>query len=407
MVAGLAFQPAFGQGRGGGASSGSTGTTGTGAATTTGGTPTRPPATSTTPAPQQQTPQQPIFLSGRVLLEDGSAPSESVVIERVCSGQPHAEGYTDSKGYFAIQLGSRSNGVIQDASEDNTGVFSSSPASQIGGGLGGVSGMNGGSGTRMTQEQRLLDCELRARLAGYRSQSVSLANHRPMDPPDVGTILLHRLGANEGTTVSMASLAAPKDARKAYEKGLEALKKKKSEDARKDFEKAVEIYPKYSLALCEIGRMESAAGNMVDARKLFDAAVTADPKYVVPYIEIAVLDMRAQSWKELVEVTDKAMKLDPFDYPQVFYYNAVANYYLKNFDVAEQSARQVEKLDTRHQFTKNPHLLGVLLAQRQEYNGAIVQFRNYLKLEPSASDAETVRTQVSQLEKLIAERKDQ
>jgi tetratricopeptide (TPR) repeat protein len=402
----LALEPALAQ-RSGGTTSGTTsGTAGAGASTTTGGTTTRPSTTTNTPTQQPQTPQQPIFLSGRVMIEDGSAPAESVVIERVCSGQPHAEGYTDSKGYFSIQLGARNNGVLQDASEDNNGLFSGSSNSPLGGGLGGATGASGSSAPRgLSQEQRLLDCELRARLAGYRSQSISLANHRPMDPPDVGTILLHRIGATEGTTVSMASLAAPKDARKAYEKGLDALKKKKTEDARKSFEKAVELYPKYALALCELGRLQSADGNMVDARKLFDAAQTADPKYVGTYLEISLLDLKAQSWKELAEVTDKATQLDPFDYPQAFYYNAVANYYMKNFDAAEKSARQVEKLDTRHLLTKNSHLLGVLLAQRQDYTGAVVQFKNYLKLDPGAADADSVRSQLSQLEKLIAENK--
>jgi len=409
LLSGLALQPGFGQGRGGTTTGGTSGTSGAGAtAPTTGTAPSRTPTPTTTQPTQGQTPQQPIFLSGRVMLEDGSPPAESVVIERVCSGQAHAEGYTDSKGYFAIQLGSRNGAVMQDASEDNNGLFGNSVSNPLGGGLAAGTAASGSSGPRgMSQEQRLMDCELRARMAGYRSQSISLANRRPMDPPDVGTILLHRLGGNEGTTVSMASLAAPKDARKSYERGLDALKKKKAADARKDFEKAVELYPKYALALCELGKMQSADGNMVDARKLFDAAVSADPKYVVPYLEIALLDLKAQSWTELADVTEKAAKLDPFDYPQAHYYNAVANYYLKNFDTAEKSARQVEKLDTRHVFTKNSHLLGVILAQRQDYTGAVVQFKNYLKLDPAAADAETVRSQLSQLEKKIAEKKGQ
>jgi tetratricopeptide (TPR) repeat protein len=409
LMSGLALQPSFGQGRGGTTSGGTSGTSGAGAtAPTTGTAPSRTPAPSTTPPTQQQNPQQPIFLSGRVMMEDGAPPTESVVIERVCSGQPHAEGYTDSKGYFTIQLGARNGAVMQDASEDNNGLFGNSGSNPLGGGLAAGTSASGTSAPRgLSQEQRLLDCELRARLAGFRSQSISLANHRPMDPPDVGTILLHRLGGNEGTTVSMASLAAPKDARKSYERGMDALKKHKPADARKDFEKAVELYPKYALALCELGKMQSADGNMVDARKLFDAAVAADPKYVVSYLEIALLDLRAQSWKELAEVTEKAVKLDPFDYPQAHYYNAVANYYLKEFDTAEKSARQVEKLDTRHVFTKNSHLLGVILAQRQDYTGAVVQFKNYLKLDPAASDADTVRSQLSQLEKMIAEKKEQ
>ena len=36
----------------------------------------------------------------------------SVVIERVCSGLRTREGYTDSKGYFSIQLGAQNNGVM-------------------------------------------------------------------------------------------------------------------------------------------------------------------------------------------------------------------------------------------------------------------------------------------------------
>ena len=74
-------------------------------------------------------------------------------------------------------------------------------------------------------KNHFLPTPLRARLAGYRSQTISLANRRPMDPPDVGTILLHRLGASEGSTISAVSLRAPKDAKKAYDKGLDALKK--------------------------------------------------------------------------------------------------------------------------------------------------------------------------------------
>ena len=107
-----------------------------------------------------------------------------------------------------------------------------------------------------------MDCELRARLAGFRSQSVSLANRRPMDPPDIGTILLHRLTPTEGTTISAVSLAAPKDAKKAYQKGMDALKKKKVQDAVKNFEKAVEVYPKYADAWYELGRFQVAQATL-------------------------------------------------------------------------------------------------------------------------------------------------
>lgn len=412
LAASVVFQPAFGQGRGGGTApppSSAPGSPGGTAGTPTGPTINRPTNIPTQPTPPQTTGvPQPIFLSGRVLLEDGTPPTESVVIERVCNGRPHAEGYTDTKGYFSIQLFQQNSGVLQDASEDTggfrTGMGGMGPTGA--GQMGGPGMMGGSQGGMMAQERLLMDCELQAKAPGFRSQSIMLANRRAMDPPDVGVILLHRnSGSEEGSTVSAVSLAAPKDARKAYEKGMEMLKKKKLADARKDFEKAVESYPDYAAAWYELGRFQSATGDAAAAHHSFDTAVKADPKFVLPYLELSILELRAQKWQALADVTAKAVKLDAFDYPQAFYYNAVANYYLKNMDQAEKSAREVERLDTRHEYTKNLHLLGVILAQRQDYNGAAEEFRNYLKLSPNADDAATVRAQLAQVEAAVAQAK--
>jgi len=335
------------------------------------------------------------------MLEDGTAPTESVVIERVCSGSAHSEGYTDSKGYFSIQLGSRSNGVMQDASED-MGGFSGASAGGLGGFGGGGLGQSNTTRNGMGSDARLMDCDLRARLAGFRSQSVSLANRRPMDPPDIGTILLHRLSPTEGTTISALSLAAPKDAKKAYEKGMDALKKKKVQDAVKNFEKAVEVYPKYAAAWYELGRFHIAQGDAAMARGYFQEAVKADPKFVAPYMELAVIEWKGEKWQEVADLTEKLVKLDSFDYPQAYFLNALSNYYLKNFEAAEKSAREAVRLDTRKQYLTTVRLLGVILAQKQDYAGATEQLKSYLQLAPQASDAATVRSQLSQLEKLSA-----
>jgi tetratricopeptide (TPR) repeat protein len=396
-AAGLLLQPAFPQTKGGtGTSAGGT-TTGSSTTTTTAPT-TRPTLpTTTTPPPTQSTqPPQTIFLSGRVMMEDGSAPSESVVIERVCSGSPHSEGYTDSKGYFSIRLGEQNNGVMHDASEDMTSGSMGNPST--------FNSVANPSVTSRSQfgENRYFDCDLRARLAGYRSQSISLANRRPMDTPDIGVILLHRLGASEGTTVSAVALAAPKEARKAYEKGLEALKKHKPEDAVRDFQKTVEIYPKHAAAWIELGHYRLAQNDTVEARAYFQKAVEADPKYAAPYMELAAIEYKAEHWPVLLELTDKIIQLDSFDYPQAHFLNALANYRLSNFDAAEKSAREALRLDTRKQYVATMHLLGVILAQKQDYPGAAEQLKAYLKEAPQASDVATVKGQLAQVERVLA-----
>lgn len=406
-AAGLVLQPGFGQGRGATSGAGAGSSSGAGATTTAPGgstgvgttTSTRPTLPSTTqPQQQPQTmpqPMQPIFLTGRVMLEDGSAPTETVVIERVCSSSPHSEGYTDSKGYFSIRLGDPNNGVIHDASEDMAGFGGSRGMGSFGAGPATGSAMG-------RSENRYFDCELRARLNGYRSQSVSLANRRPMDPPDLGVILLHRIGGSEGTTVSLAALAAPKDARKAYEKGMEALKKHKTDDAVKNFQKAVDIYPKHAAAWNELGRIRAAKGDAAEARAYFEKAAAADPKFAAPYLEMAVLEWKAGHWQQLADLTAKVIQLDSFDYPQAHFMNALSNYYLKNMDEAEKSAREAVRLDTRKQIPTTIRLLGTILAQKQDYTGAATEFKAYLEAAPQANDAATVRKQLTQLEQLLA-----
>jgi tetratricopeptide (TPR) repeat protein len=250
--------------------------------------------------------------------------------------------------------------------------------------------------------QRYMNCDLRANLPGYRSQVVSLADRRAMDRPDIGTIFLHRLGNAEGRLISAISLAAPKDARKAFEKGSALARKNKPDDAMKNYQKAVDVYPKYAAAWFELGKLQAAKGQADAAHQSFNAAVEADPKYLNPYLELSRMALGAKNWRELADVTGRAVKLDPFDYPQEFFLNSVANYNLRNMDAAEKSALEAEKLDTEHRYPQVSHLLGVILAQRQDYTGAAGEMRNYLKYAPGAQDAATVRGQLDQLEKLAA-----
>jgi lipoprotein NlpI len=397
--------PAFSQVKGGvpaapvgGGTSTSTGTTtGTGTTTIPGRT---TPSTTTNPQQNTTNPSQnmpmPVPITGRVMLDDGGPPPETVVIERVCNGISRSEGYTDHRGYFSIDLGME-RGVLQDASMGG-GLFDDTGMRFPGQGQT-ASGMGGGP----MSDQRYMNCDLRANLPGYRSQLVSLANRRAMDSPDIGTIFLHRLGNAEGRLISAISLAAPKDARKAYEKGLDQAKKKKLDDAMKSYRKAVDVYPKYAAAWFELGKLQAAQDQADAAHQSFDAAVEADPKYLNPYLELSRMALGAKNWRELADVTGRAVKLDPFDYPQQFLFNSVANYNLQNMDAAEKSAREAEKLDTQHHFPQVSHLLGVILAQRQDYTGAADEMRTYLKFAPGAADAATVRGQLDQLEKLSAQ----
>lgn len=63
--------------------------------------------TSTGQGQTQRLPEmdRPVFLSGRVVLEDGTPPPEEVLVQRTCDGYAIPQGYTDARGNFSFELG--------------------------------------------------------------------------------------------------------------------------------------------------------------------------------------------------------------------------------------------------------------------------------------------------------------
>jgi tetratricopeptide (TPR) repeat protein len=138
------------------------------------------------------------------------------------------------------------------------------------------------------------------------------------------------------------------------------------------------------------------------ARSYFKRALECDAKFMKPYLQLAVLDMMSKSWQDLADLTEKTVKLDPFSYPQAYFFNSVANYNLRNYDAAEKSALEAERLDTRHQYPRVNYLLGLVAIQHKDYEGASKRFKTYLKLDPQADDAATVKSQIDAIDKVTA-----
>ncbi len=321
-----------------------------------------------------------IFLSGSVRLADGSIPPASVVIERVCAGVVRPEAYTDSKGNFSFLLGSQNAIAIADASVGGDPLF--------------------GAGGGRQSSFDLTGCEIRANLPGFQSESVLLSFRQPLDDPDIGIIHIRRLANVEGYTFSVTTAVAPKDARKAYEKGLDHVKKQKWPDAEREFNKAVAVYPKYAVAWYELGRVHQQQKKYEDAGHAYGEATKIDSKFVSPYAQLAILAVLQQKWDEVAQYTSQTLKLNPFIAPEIYFYSAVANYNLQKIDVAEDHARQAAKLDTQHKSPRINHFLGVILAQKQEYKEAAENMRIYLKFSPNAPDVATVKQQLAELEKV-------
>jgi hypothetical protein len=360
---------------------GSTGSSGTGSRSAA------PPRTATTP----DSSTQPVFVSGKVLLQGGGVLPEPVPIERVCNSVSRREGYTDTKGQFEFQLGQ--NTTFQDASESDSRL---TPASTP------RPGSN--SGRRPLD---LTGCELRAVLAGYQSSVVILRlTGGDTWQYEVGTIFLKRLGDAPGTTISVTSMAAPKDAMRAFEKA-QKIKAEKPEEAEKYLKKAVEIYPQFAAALTLLGDIHRQRNEFDAARTDYAQAAAADPQFVNPEYGLTVIAMQEKKWDEAVRLSDHVLKLNAGAFPLAYFFSAAANYNLQKFDAAEDSARKFKALDTQHDHPDVCLLLSYVLSRKEDYAGAAREIRDYLAVAPNSPDAETLKADAKRYEDLsVSAKKD-
>jgi tetratricopeptide (TPR) repeat protein len=377
------------------------GTTPPGGGTTPGtpSTPTTPTQPSTqqrtgTQSPQQQEFRRPIFLSGRLITDEGTPPPESAVIELYCNGQARPYGYSDSKGRFNVTLGQQPTMIGADASMGSLNDAFGGRSTALGG-FGGAGGTNG------ITERDLMGCELRANLPGYRSEVVQLAGRRFMDNPDLGTILVRRLGKIEAQTTSFTSLSAPRDAKKALEKGRDRLKKGKFDEAQVALEKAIELHPRYAEAWYELGRTYTGLKRPEDASSSFVKAIAADGKFVQPHLALLDLSLNSNNWDSILAASDNVLKLDRYTYPQAWYLNSLAHLQLRQFDDAEKSARETIKMDIDKRFPKVHHILGIALANKNDFAGAAGSLKSYLEVNPNGKDSDYVKKQLADFEERL------
>lgn len=359
--------------------------------TTTTTTPTFPQPSS---IPNTQTDRQVLYIAGSVVLQDGTPPPEPVAIERLCGGSAHKEGYTDSKGRYQIQLGQ--NFELQDVSEtgnSNIGLGSmgrSSMGSPAGMGIGGVS------------PRDLIGCELRALLPGFQSSTVMIRPEGSFGEIRMDTITLQRLGGGTGTTISLTTMQAPNNARKAYEKAQKDVAKNDVKGAEKELTKAVQEYPKFAAAWSLLGMVHQNQQQFDAASKDYEQAIAADPQYAKPYFGMAAIAASQQNWKETVRMCEQVDRLAPLAYPDAYFFSGVASYNLGNLDDAERNLRKFLSLDPEHRKPIAVLYLGDVLSRKQDFAGAAQQARAYLALAPNAPNSDSVREKLKQLEQVSA-----
>jgi tetratricopeptide (TPR) repeat protein len=313
-----------------------------------------------------------------------------VAIERICNGVTRREGYTDFKGQFQLQLGQ--NFGFQDASENDPRTTPTAPVRP-----------SGQSVSR--QAINLQGCEFRAVLAGFVSTSVIYRYTGDSFQTDIGTILLKRMGDARGSTVSVTSMSAPKNARSAYEKAERALEQNKLDEAEKDLNKALHDYPQFAAAWSRLGDVHQKKNLLEQARGDYQKSIEADPQYVNPAFGLALIAIQEKKWDEAARFTAQASSLNAYAFPVAYFYNAVSNYNLAKYEDAEQSARKYKSVDTEHKHPDVNLLLSSILEIKKDYAGAAQEIREYLQIVPDSPKTDELKFRLKTLDDLSVAKK--
>ena len=356
---------------------------------------------------QQQVPgmERPIYLSGKVIYDDGSPADVSVQVEMVCNGRVRRKIHTFSSGGFTLEVTNTNRAMVMDASNSSQDLFGGINREPQQAPLAGRMMAAGGespSGVRSNPgSMNLMGCELRANQAGFQSDIVPLSVVRPLDNPDVGVIVLHRAGTITGTTTSVVSMAAPKKAKKAYRRAVKEVRKKKgssTEKAISELEKATEIYPEYADAWQLLGQIRLQQQDEPGARQAFELAAACDPEYLRPRLVMMELEVRRENWEEVSEWTSSITELNPY-IVMAQYYRGVANMNLNRIEPAQQSFQKVRDNYKSDDYPYASYLLGYILATQGDFESAASEFRHFLKIKEQAPEADQIKESLAQWEK--------
>jgi tetratricopeptide (TPR) repeat protein len=312
-----------------------------------------------------------ISFMGRVRVADGMLPWDAIPVTVTCNGVPRYTTLADYKGEFTIQ-GQIKISEVTDSTAD----------------------------PKQASASQLIGCQVQAKLAGFLSSVVTIANLNIMDNPDIGTVTLHQDEHATGYSVSPTTTTASKDALKKFDKARAEWQDKNAEGAEHDLQKAVQSDPKFAEAWYQLGKLQEGT-KPADALNSYQKAVAADPQFVPPYVKIAALSAQQKQWQPMETATSQSLKLDPEGTPQIWYFDAVAKYNLGDKEAAEKSAEKALAMDPQHMAPNDEQLLAVIMAGEGNLAGALQHLKNCLTYLPAGPNVELVKQQIAQLEKAV------
>ena len=303
------------------------------------------------------------FMRGKVVMQDGSAPAQKAVIERVCpSGKPVQEAVANKFGEFVWRV------------NNDTASYR---ALSIG-------------------NHAQWRCSLRARMGTLVSGLIDIEDPVVMNRPELPTLTLQPADAAAGTPVEMPKLS--KAALKLWDLGAKAVAAGQWDEAERNLREVTRISPRFALAWSGLGFALQSQQKPAEAREAYRRAIAADPASLLPRAQLLRMMVAGKLWAEASAGAAALIAADKeHRYPEAYYHHGMARYMLQDPEGARASLAEAVRLDTRHEMPQAEYLLGAALGAKGDRTGAVLHLQRYLEAAPAAPNAAFVREQVARL----------
>ena len=195
--------------------------------------------------------------------------------------------------------------------------------------------------------------------------------------------------ANLSALPALTDQAAPKNARKEFEKGSRAWRENKPKEARRHLQKAVDEYPCYARARATLAEVDLAEHKLESAEAGYKQAIHCDGTYSDAFYQLARLYMAEKRPADSEAILRQALRLSPSAW-LLHYQLGTAQFALGEYREASLDFLTAQSLhpDMPAEF----HIkLAFIYLKMAEYAKALAEIDTYLRLSPEGPYAASAK----------------
>ncbi len=166
------------------------------------------------------------------------------------------------------------------------------------------------------------------------------------------------------------------EAKKAYNNGLEMLRKGNYDAALQKFEEAVKLDPNLALAYYGMGIIYKRKKNFVEAEKAYKMAIEKDPNYVKAYTALGLLQSQMDKLTDALNSYQAALKIKPDEVKALW---GMGYIYMKQKQYPKAIEYLKKAVEVNPKYYKAWENLGVIYLNTKKYTQAVEAFQNALK----------------------------